>query len=240
MRSFKKIAFFLSLLLISATSLLAQQQPTNTATADTTSHRRKAPKFDLPHQLRFGFDISRPVQNLIYDNRTSYEFQADYYIGREVYAAVEGGWGSANVPYDDLSYSSTNSFFRVGVDKCMLQRLTGKDWDMAFLGARYGFAFIQRSDASYTTTDPMWGQTSGTVAGKSFMAHWMEITGGVRVELLKNCFLGWNIRGKFLLNQGALKELPPAYIAGYGKGDKSTIFDFNFYLSYAIRWKKKL
>lgn len=234
MLSFKKISFFL-LLLISATNLWAQQ----TAADTTTPRRKKAPQFDLPHQLRFGVDIARPIQNLIYDNRTSYEFQADYYIGREVYAAAEGGWGNAQVPYSDLNYSSTNSFFRVGVDKSMLQRLTGKDWDMAFIGARYGIAFIQRSNATYTTEDPMWGVTSGTVPGKSLMAHWMEITGGVRVELLKDWFLGWNVRGKFLLNQGALKELPPAYIAGYGKGDKNTTFDFNFYVSYAIRWSKK-
>jgi len=56
------------------------------------------------------------------------------------------------------------------------------------------------------------------------------------VEIFKGLFAGWTIRGKFRLNQAPFRELPPAYIAGYGKGDKNAIFDFGFYINYAIRW----
>lgn len=223
---------FLSLLI--SVQAMAQAPATDT----TTPPKKKKVVFDLPHQLRFGADIYHPILNTFTGDHKSYEFQADYYIGNEVYADVEGGWGNADIDYDNLKYNSKNSFIRVGVDKCMLQRLTGKDWDMAFIGARYGIAFIDRGNATYVTSDSAWGPTTGSVAAQTFTAHWLEITGGVRVELWSGIFAGWNVRGKFMINQSAFKELPPAYIAGYGKGDKSTAFDFNFYISYAIRWKK--
>jgi hypothetical protein len=107
---------------------------------------------------------------------------------------------------------------------------------MAFIGLRYGVGFVDRGTATYTTHDTLWGYTTGTIPEKSTIIQWFEITGGVKVELFKNIFAGWNIRGKFLITQSAFTQLPPSFIAGYGKGDKNSIFDFNFFLSYAIRW----
>ena len=61
-----------------------------------------------------------------------------------------------------------------------------------------------------------------------------ERTGNV--ESLRNLMAGWNIRGRFLLNERAFRELSPVFIAGYGKGDRSTVFDFNFFICYTFRW----
>jgi hypothetical protein len=160
----------------------------------------------------------------------------DYYLKKEVYAVLEGGFGSANHDYPDLSYKTTNSFLRVGIDRTLIKRLGPGDWDAAFIGARYAIGFINRNEAAYTIVDSLWGSTSGTIPAKSFTAHWAEITGGVRVETLPNLFLGWNVRGRFLLNDRAFSELSPAFIAGFGRGDRTTVFDFNFYLCYAFRW----
>ena len=187
-------------------------------------------------QLRFGFDISKPVINLVQHTRASYEVSVDYYLRHEIYAVAEGGFGSADYDYPDLSYRSSNSFFRVGIDKTLITRLASSDWDAAFIGARYGVAFINRQEASYTIIDSLWGATTGIIPAKTFTAHWVEVTGGVRVELLRNIIAGWNIRGRFLLNENAFRELSPVFIAGYGKGDKTTIFDFNFFICYALRW----
>jgi hypothetical protein len=210
------------------------------AQADTTQSEGEVKKvYALPHQLRFGVDITRPIANLFLKTRQSYEFQVDYAIKNETYLVAEAGWGSANIDYSDLRYKSNNMFLRVGVDKTMLTRIASSDWDMLFVGMRYGFAPIKRSDATYTTTDSLWGNTSGMIQGKSLTAHWLEVTAGIRVEMIQGLFLGWNIHGRFLLNQKPFRELPPSFIAGYGKGDKNTIFDYNFYVSYALRWGRK-
>ncbi len=196
------------------------------------------PALDSMHLLRFSADISRPILFSGSDRRRSYEFEVDYYWKKELYFVVEGGWGRSVLQDSTLSFTSNNKFFKAGITKSMLSRRMANDWDMAFIGARYALGLIERGEASYVTWDPFWGTTSGVVPGKSLTAHWAEVVAGVKLELYKGIFAGWTVRGKFLLNKNAFRELPPAYIAVYGKGDKNAIFDFNFYLGYAIKWQK--
>ena len=187
-------------------------------------------------QLRLGVDLSRPVMNMLVKSRHSYEFIVDYSLPKEIYLVAEGGFGGSDINYPDLKYTSTNTFVKVGVERSMLQRMFPEDWDLLFVGVRYGMAFIKRKEATFTTNDQFWGATTGTIPAKNITGHWAELTAGLRVELFKGIFTGYTIRGKFLLNQGPFRELPPAYVAGYGKGEKNTVFDFNFYLQYALRW----
>lgn len=188
------------------------------------------------HQLRVGFDLGRIVLNASDPAKTGYDFSADYYFRKELYFVAEGGFGNSSLAYTDLSYTTSNYYIRLGVDKMMVPRIAKSDWDGIFFGARYAMAGVQRATATYTIADPLYGSISGSIPSHSFTAHWAEATAGIRLNLYKGLMTGWNVRGKFLLNGTAFRELPPAYIAGYGKGDNSTAFDFNVYLLYAFRW----
>ena len=217
----------------------------SSATVDSTARRaarredaveRAAEPDTLKRQLRIAFDFSRPILNAILDTRASYEVAADYYIGRDLYAVLEAGFGSGRFNYDDLRYTSRNAFARIGVEKSLLVRLAPDDWDGAFAGVRLGYAPVRRGEATYTTRDTVWGSTSGMVPALTRGVGWAEITGGVRVEIVPRVQLGWTIRGKFLLAQNAFTDLRPSFIAGYGQGDKNTVFDFNVWVAYALRW----
>lgn len=190
-------------------------------------------------QLRVSVDISQPIINLTTTTRQSLEGSVDYYYRKELYIVLEGGAGRSKIDYADLKYESNNFFVKGGFDKSLLVRNGASDWDAIFIGLRYGMAFINRGAATYETHDQFWGVARGTVAAQDIRAQWAEITGGMRMELLPRFFAGWNIRGKFLLNSGSFKELPPAFISGYGRGEKNSVFDFNLYLSYAFRWEKR-
>lgn len=231
------LKYFISILFIMVSfSVFAQEE------VEDEAGEERPEIVDSAHQLRFGFDISKILFNQLQkDNqkRTSYEFELDYYHRKDMYFVLEGGWGNSSLSYADLSYEANNIFFRAGINKSLLPRLKQDDWDMALIGLRYGVGFVNRGDANYVITDSTWGTVSGTVPGVNQNAHWMEITGGVRVEVINNVFLGWNIRGKFMLNAKKFTELPPYFIAGYGKGEKNSIFDFNVSLAYAIRWDIK-
>ncbi len=223
----------LAFLLLLLCSICASAQNVTDSSSDKKS--KKEPEH-YGHQLRIGIDVSKPIINALQNTRASYEAEVDYYLRKEVYAVVEGGFGSAKYDYPDLSYKSANSFFRLGIDHTLITRLGAGDWDAAFVGVRYGVGFINRGEAAYTIVDSVWGNVSGTTSSKTFTAHWAEVTGGVRVELLKGLFAGWNVTGRFLLNGRSFNELSPAFIGGFGRGDKTTVFDFNFYLCYAFRW----
>jgi len=218
--------------------LYAQAASDTTKVTDTTAPA--LPKIDsASHQLCIGIDLVRPAENFFTSDRQGYEFEADYYLKHELYLVAEGGWGSSNVTYTDLRYSTTNSFYRFGFNKILLPRENWNDWGGMFMGLRLAAAPIRRSPASYTVIDSLWGSSGGAISAKDLTSVWAEITGGVRVELYKGIMAGWNIRGKFLLNTKQLQDLAPLYIAGYGRGDKNAVFDFDFYISYAIRWKRE-
>ena len=236
-----KYIFAASLVLLCiATGAQGQATTDTTAVADSTvpvpvpRHRDTS-----GHQFSIGVDIIHPIENMFMSDRTGYEIAADYYLHNELYLAAEGGWGTSNVTYSDLIYNTKNYFYRVGFNKILLPRENPKDWGGVFMGLRFATAHIRRSAATYTVVDSLWGNSSGAITAKDLNSFWAEITGGVRVELIKGLLAGWNIRGKFLLNSKQIQDLAPLYIAGYGRGDKNAVFDFNFYLNYAIRWKKR-
>lgn len=207
--------------------------------APDTAATKKLPKLPYVHQFRLGFDLGRVAFNFMYPSRQGYEIQADYAMRGKLYAAAEGGFGRGRIDYDNLKYTTSSYFVRIGIDQSVLDRLGAYDFDMAFIGVRYGIGMGQLSEATYLVPSLFGPPAEGSVPGKNYTVHWGEIVGGIKVEVGKGIFVGWNFRGRFMFNAGTFKELAPNYIAGYGKGDKSTVFDFNLYLSYAIRWNKQ-
>jgi hypothetical protein len=224
--------YFFSILLFCLPVCCLAQENDSAATQSSTVAVR-------PKQLRFSFDAARILINRLAENKSSYEGGIDYYLKNETYLSAEFGTGNSVIDYADLKYKSNNIFIRAGIDKSLFERRYPQDWGMGFIGFRYGVGVVNRKEASYTTNDGLGGITSGVAPPNNFTAHWFELTGGMRVELFKNTFAGWNVRFKFLLNQKSMGELKPAYIAGYGAGEKGTAFDYNFYLAYAIRWSAK-
>lgn len=208
------------------------------ATADTVK-KKKEPKPPYVHQFRIGFDLSRIAFNLADPNRQGYEIQADYLLRKSNYLVLETGFGKGKIDYDNLKYDNSGYFIKAGIDKSFLDIISTRDFDIGFIGARYGMGVGKRSEASYSISSPFGSSTNGTIPAQNFIVHWGEITGGIKVELWEGVFAGWNGRMRFMLNSGVFKEIAPNYIPGYGKGDKTTSFDFNFYLSYAIRWGGK-
>lgn len=233
-----KYIFALSLSVLCLLGVVHVFAQSDTAT-NTEEKKTDRPKNIAGHQLAIGFDIAAPVRNYLTNNKYSYELEANYYLNNEFYAVAEGGWGGSEVNFTDLKYTTTNYFGRVGFNKSILYRESPHDWDMMFIGMRAALSNVNRGAATYTVIDSVWGNQPGISTGKSFIAGWLEITTGMRVELAKGLLAGWNLRGKFLMNGKSFKDLAPLNIAGYGKGDKNANFDFNLYLAYAIRWNRK-
>lgn len=237
MQATYRYIYILALSVVVVFSSVCAHAQADTAVSDTSDTEKKYPKVQAAgHQLCLGVDIFHPILNRYINNSYGYEFAADYFMRNEFYAVAEGGWGGSKVDYPDLSYTTTNAFLRAGFNKSMLLRDHPRDWDVMFFGLRVGAANITRSEASFNVADSLWGTAAGTHPGNNFNAYWAELNAGMRVELLHGLFAGWTIRGKFLVNGRSFRDLSPLYIAGYGKGDKDAIFDFNFYLFYAIRW----
>jgi Domain of unknown function (DUF6048) len=219
---------------------LGQAKTDTVATADTVKPEVKAPDKSGRH-LSLGIDAYHLIYNQFVPNQSGYEFTVDYYLKNDLYLALEGGLGASDVTYSNLQYHTSNNFLRFGVNRSLLLRTDSADWNNMFIGARVAAANVVRGNAGYSINDSVWSNVpnTGSVAGRPFNAYWIELLTGVRVKLIGNISAGWNVRAKFMLNSRSFQDLAPLYIAGYGRGDKNSVFDFNFFLWYSINWQRK-
>lgn len=203
--------------------------------ADSTqTTTRKDTSFKRFTYFRFGVDLSKIVRSQLAKDYKIYEFQIDANFSKQTSLAFEFGGGNSQVDNAFLVYKSSSVFGRFGIDKTFFNTEFKGDMDNAFVGIRLAFSPIQRNNATFVIKDQFWGDTSGVINSTRFNAMWIELNGGFRVELYKNIFAGWNVRAKTFLNPKRFELLPPSYLAGYGRGDKNTAFDFNFYILYGI------
>ncbi len=213
---------------------LTAQSDTSTSfsKADTSSSHNSTKKVKEPifTYYRIGIDVSKIAMSFAQQKYKVFEAQADVFYKQNLYFNVEFGYGSSVVDNDFLKYKSNNSFLRLGMDKTFFSKDFKGDFDNASVGVRYGIGLINRGDGTYATHDIVWGNSSGVVEGASFMVHWLELTGGFRLEIMKNIFIGWTGRAKTFINPKKFEKLPPSYVAGYGRGDKNTAFGYNFYV----------
>ncbi|KAA5536571.1 hypothetical protein F0919_02565 [Taibaiella lutea] len=208
-------------------------------TDSSTTAKKKEPKPPYVHQFRIGIDVARLATNFIYKDKKGYEMQFDYLLRSKNYAVFEAGFGKNAVDYTNLKYDNTGAFFKIGIDKNVIDIVNDHDYDIFFIGIRYGMGFGKRSDATFLVPSYFGSPSEGTSPEESYFIHWLELNLGLRVEIFKQVFVGWNARIKFLLNSGEFQQLAPSYVPGYGAGDKSTVAGGNFYINYAIRWGGK-
>lgn len=238
----KKTSFLLLcfLLMLISPAILRAQQPASDSMKEKKATSDTKDTSVTIHQLRIGFDIGRILFNNLFPSRQGYEIQVDYNWKKNLYWAAEAGWGKGKIDYPFLQYQTKGSFIRLGIEQSLFGNISPKDFDNAFIGVRYGMGFGSMGDAQFTVPSPFGGQSEGSAPGQNYFVHWGEIVAGVKVGIWKNLYAGWSIRGKFLFNPKTFKTIAPNYIPGFGKGDKNTVFDFNFYLSYGIQWHRHL
>lgn len=214
----RSLTLFLLLLLCGSMQLNAQKDST----------------FKKWRYVRIGVDLASVLGSFLSDENNRTEFQLDIAWKPDINLVAEFGFGDARVENENLRYKSSNQFIRLGLDKNFFNREFKGDKDNAFVGLRYGISAVKRQSATYFITDPIWGNTEGILPAEKFTAHWLELTGGFRMEIMKNIFAGWNVRAKTFLNPARFKELPPGYLAGFGRADQNTAFGFHFYLLYGF------
>lgn len=195
----------------------------------------KAEKYWHETGLRLGFDVSRPFQSYwTKGDRWGGEVMGDLEVSPDVFVVAEAGWEQFKMKQPHVDYSSNGSYLRLGVDYNLLHVPTEKnDKSTLYFGLRYGFGPSSQTVNSYSI-DNYWGTSSGSFAKQNYMNHWGEVVFGMKAEVLKNLYLGWNVRVKFLFGQGDI-GMPPAYFAaGYGTNDTNSNFDFNYTIMYSL------
>ena len=186
--------------------------------------------------LRVGYDVSRVLLPYIDTTRTAFEFSADFEVRPYYYLVAEYGRQKVNFTNQWYEYASEGYFYRVGFDYNFLgKKLPVNHYEMVFMGFRYGHASYSHWLDSIYVGDNYWGDVFIENYGPvDLHANWFEITGGIRGELFKNCFIGWNFRARVMINQKKDDTIYPYYIPGFGLGDRKTTIGFNYYILFRI------
>lgn len=231
------LRFFLFLLL-PAFSTTAYTQPENgNATAGIPSDELDADSLKIFRPfIRVGVDISAIGRNFIEPEVSQYEFVMDAEFMYNWFAVIEGGFASTAVSGEAYSYTSEGIFARAGVDFNLMRRPLLSNNDLFLVGLRYGYSYTQHQAPEYFITNPYWGDYNGSVEESIFQLHFIEFSGGVRTEVFRNFFLGWNIKTRVRLAETGNSLINPYYIAGYGHGKRRAPVMAHFYALYKINF----
>lgn len=194
---------------------------------------------DSPAQWRYegpriGYDLSRfLLPSFQSGSRHGWEIQGDIPYKGNWFPTAEIGMEWFDDKQQNFHYLSNGIYGRLGVDLNIGKFESLKDYDLLFVGMRYGYSrFGQEAKDIYYVN--YWGGVNNSLPKRNLSAHWAELVFGMKGELFKNFFLGWTVRGKFPFFQTKDPNIKPYIIPGLGKTTGEVPFAFTFTASYRI------
>lgn len=178
--------------------------------------------------VRVGVDIVQPIKTFASTDFSGFEAVADVEL-RNYYPTVEIGRWSRDVGLSNGQYTNTGNYWRVGVDVNLLKKDPIKN--MFFAGIRYGRSTYDEQ-LTYTITSTIFGESDEVVENKNMKAGWLELTTGLRVRVMKNFWMGYTGRLKFLPQLQEKQQLQSYDVPGYGLTFKQPWWGFNYYLMF--------
>jgi hypothetical protein len=190
----------------------------------------------VPLNIRAGFDIYGPASYFTGRNNLSLEGFVSLERDSKKSFVLEVGYQIFNYSQYNYNYLSKGAFIRGGIDFNMIQPFVAAGKYFAGIGLRYGLS-IYRSEVPSFKHDNYWGTGTGSIASSVHAAHFVEITPGIKTEILKNISIGWNIRLRLMVYSGTGKNLKPVSVPGYGNGVKSFSPGINYYIIFNVPYK---
>lgn len=196
----------------------AQNNDTKNQTNDTI----KPAQVPVNPFIRLGLDVSSVLRNILEPEVQQYEVSFDTGIKHNWFATAEAGFMNVGTERETFTYKSNGYFLRLGAEYNLLNKLPDPDKNnLVLIGARYGYSFLQHNSPFFFVGNQYWGDYTGSINSSFFNLHWMELTGGVKTQVLPNLFLGWTIRVRVRVFSSQNPKLQPYYIPGFGHGDRS-------------------
>lgn len=214
---------------------------TDTTTVDSVEHEE--PMYDAPTfgGLLLTADLSAPVMNLLGTQYGSYEVALEANFLHRFFPVVEAGMGMANYKPEDNNYTfkvPLSPYARVGVNYNFFYKNGSPSFISA--GVRYGVAVFSYYWDNIALNDAYWDTTVDTsTPSQSAFAHWGEIVVNLRVQIVKNFYMGWSGRYRILLGCTTSPYGDPYYIPGFGVKDSGFGFTYTVGYNLPIGEKKK-
>ncbi len=188
-----------------------------------------------------GITVQADIASLattVLTNAERYSFEGGVQIDlkHKFYPVVEVGFAGANkLSLSDIRFNTNGLYGRIGVDFNLLkQKKDTKPTNNLFLaGLRLGMTHFNYNISNILVTDDYWGESHVIdYNNEPSTKIWFEVVAGIRVEVLKNIYMGWSVRNKNLITQDVSGKPSPWYIPGFGQNNTT-----NWGVSYTIGYK---
>jgi hypothetical protein len=192
---------------------------------------------NLPLKIRTGIEVSGPA--LYFSNKDI--LNAEGYVSADLNAGTSFliGGGYLDYSYSQYNYDYRNNgfFFRTGFDFNLMKPKKAQGKYFTGIGIHYGLSSYTSEVVSFNTEN-YWGPVTSSVGSRSSLAHYAELTPGVRAEIFKNVSIGWSINIRMLISSGSGKDITPLYLPGFGNGAKRVSTGLSYYLTWNIPYKR--
>lgn len=204
-----------------------------TATAQSKKDSIKTIMLEVPAGLRVGGDLTRFAIPFFQPYRRDATVVLDARYKDRIYFAADLSYNLVDHSDSNYTYKSSGFGLSIGANYNLLKRQIPKENFMLYGGFKYGFSLFTYEIPSYTVHSDYWGDYQGSVGSQTKTGHWVELSLGIKVEVLKNLYLGWSLHDRILLNRALMNsDFPPLIIPGFGKGYKGNAFDVQYTISY--------
>lgn len=194
--------------------------------------------------LRVGVDLARFVRTAVNDDYSGFEVVADYRIYKKFFIAAELGNESLLRKEPNINVEGSGSYIRLGFDYNAYQNWYGMQ-NSIYAGLRYGFSTFDQTLNSYRvfTSNNYFPTNEITESKKStdLTAGWVELVFGLKVELIKNLYLGASVSIRNMTNEKKPDGFDNLFIPGFGRNNDFSEFGigYNYSISYLIPFYKK-
>lgn len=172
---------------------------------------------------------------LIHGDSYSMEGAVQFNLKKKYYPIIEFGFAGADkISNDNVEFKTNAPFGRIGLDINLLKpKKDAKLTNNLFLaGVRLGMSNFAYSTTNLAITDDYWGNSQIlNYNNQKSTKIWYEIVVGMKVEVIKHIYMGWNLRSKGLFKEDSQGNVYPWYIPGYGINTSSN-WSGNYIIGY--------
>mgnify|MGYP006195888573 FL=1 len=189
--------------------------------------------------LRLGVDLSKPLRSIVDEDYKGLEVVGDYRIYKNYYLAAELGNEQMHIQEENITAFNKGSYIKLGANYNAYKNWEGMQNEI-YVGLRYGFATFSsdlREYSIYNRND--FFEPDIRMENQEFnklTAGWLEVQLGVKVEVLKNLYLGAHFQLKRRINENAPSLFENLYIPGFGRTytDSTIGAGYGYSISYLI------
>lgn len=219
---------FISVAFFQVPSLTAQTEQQG----DTLDYRER-------YGLRVGIDLSKPLRTFLEEDYRGLEVMGDYRIYRNYYLAAELGNESNRIIEENVTATGRGSYIKLGADYNAYDNWRGME-NLIYAGVRYGFASFSTELEEYAiyTRNHYFERDVRTEPQEfnNLTANWIEFQLGVKVEVLRNVYLGGRVELKRRIGQSSPGNFDNLYIPGFNRTYDESSFGvgYAYSISYLI------